>query len=340
MVFNLYPLYRVINFEVTYKSNVNNQILLIKKYNLFSNEDFPSHNGFNINGGQYRFGSWNVNGESIKPYNTKSLLKYVKKDNDKIDVIARFYEHKDGYQYGDDKGEGPIGRGDNDGNGGSGGGGGGSGSGGGGGLQNNETIYETTSATKESKNNLNDGNNVVEDENKNVNESIVDKEDGDDKETIDDIEKKDKKEKEDSNEEDNDDEDDDEDDVSDDENEEESPEDEDEKGIIDSDNNEDGSNGGITNSENKSLMYKIRIFLENAIFKLIKFLKELYNAVLKNIISFINHIKEIVLHMGLNQVMLLTFLIGGVITFYYFLLFIIFIVKKIRAEFTKNNLKN
>ena len=123
VIINLYPVYKIIKFTVTYKNSVNKNVLKIITCDVNTDEAFPRYNEFNISLKDFLFTSYKINNKSVND-RTKGLIKYIKSDGKgnggNIDVIANFSSKSASNDYVDgpkvDDSKEPGNSGNNDGN--------------------------------------------------------------------------------------------------------------------------------------------------------------------------------------------------------------------------------
>ena len=353
-IINLYPIYRVVKFTVTFKNNINSNVQKKLTCDINSKEEFPNYNSYGLSANNYLFHGYYIDDKSVKS-NTSGMIKYIKSDGKgnggNIDVIARFSsknsydDYIDGPKINDDKDIIGDNGGDNSGeNGGS--------SGNGNKSDTNETNIKETYETNET------------DETNEVNES------NEYKDTIETTKDKDKLEDEEK--------DNDKDNIIDEEN-------------IDGD---DGGNDLVDenydiddniNDENDNIISKIISNISNTISNIIKgivsivkrfldvlgdilnniiksinkllddlnlshikiFIKDIFNQILKilgNIFSFISNIFNNILSLFNNidaSIMIVfSIIIAGSISLYYIILFLLYIIKRTQDKMNKNNLNN
>ena len=158
-VINLYPIYKIIKFTITYKNNIYGNVLKKIVCDVNTKEEFPKYTEFGIKAKDYSFSGYYINDKSVSN-TTSGLIKYVKSDGkgngSNIDVVASFASRSssDDYDGGPEINDGASG------NGGNGGGSGGNGDGNGGGNGNGG-----------GHSNENDTNSDIEDKNKDNNET-------------------------------------------------------------------------------------------------------------------------------------------------------------------------
>ena len=106
-VINLYPVFKIIKYTITYKNNINGNILKKSILDINTNEEFPEHTKFGINIKSFSFDGYFINNKKVSN-TTNGLINYITSDGkgngSNIDVVACFHEKNSK----DDYSDGPI----------------------------------------------------------------------------------------------------------------------------------------------------------------------------------------------------------------------------------------
>ena len=267
----LYPVYRIIKYTITFKNNINGNVLKNIICDLDSDIEFPKSNEYGLKNSDYGFSGYYINNIKV-PNTTQGLIKYIKSDGkgngSDLEVIAKFYKRSSSDDYSDgpsidddDKGGNGDGSNGNDKNNGS---------------NNNKNNNENDN--KKDTDDINSDNNINESDTSNNNtNNNQNKNEDEDKNKLDN--KDDTKDNDETNKEDSD---------------KEKDDDKKKKGIGD-DELDNGGNGGEnsdnnTNSLEDGLLDKNKNNNDSIIDKIVSVIKDVFDNIIKGLKDIINNI--------------------------------------------------